>query len=58
MGRDLKKIKVQITLPEPIVSEIEEECKKTYLTKSAWFLKIVEIELAKKKGKKVIELDI
>lgn len=53
-----KKTKVQITLPEELVQEIENECNRDYLTKSAWFLKVVKAALEKKEKRRVIQLDI
>jgi metal-responsive CopG/Arc/MetJ family transcriptional regulator len=54
-----KKVKVQITLPEEIIEKIEEEIKKSYLSKSSWFLKLAQayFEQKNKSSKKVIELD-
>lgn len=59
---ETKSIKVQITLPENIVTMIEEEVKGTYSSKSFWFLKLLtehfEQKEKDKNKKKIISLDI
>lgn len=53
-----KNKKVQITLPDEIVQEIERELKESYLSKSGWFLKVAKEALDKRRKKKVLELNI
>lgn len=59
MTNKIEKVKVQITLPKKVFEQIEEELKKSYLSKSAWFLKAALSTLEKNDTpKKVINLDI
>lgn len=57
-----KGIKYQITIPKELSDRIEIDMEQTYLTKSAWFIKLAKEYLddrdKAKKGKKLIELDI
>lgn len=64
MSQD-NKIKVQIILPEDLVRRIEEDAKKQFHKKSAWFEKLashyfreLDREGKKSEGRKIIDLDI
>lgn len=59
-----KKIKIQITLPSPLVEKIDKETQVNYTNKSRWFEKIVNFYFENKdikeikRNKKIINLDI
>jgi metal-responsive CopG/Arc/MetJ family transcriptional regulator len=55
-----KTIKVQLTLPEEIVTKIDKEIAISFSTRSGWFLKIAleELKRSEQNVKKVIDLDI
>jgi Arc/MetJ-type ribon-helix-helix transcriptional regulator len=52
--------KIQLTLPEEVTIQIDEEIE-TFSTRSNWFLRVALEELKRRKGnetKKIIELNI
>jgi len=48
----MKTVKVQITIPDNIMSSIEESMRQNYLKKSDWFRQAAEYYLAYEKQKK------
>lgn len=57
---ETRAVKFQITLPKDIAQKVEEDIKKSYSSKSFWFLKIIteHYEQREKKNKNFISLDI
>lgn len=57
-----KGIKYQITIPKALADQIEADMEISYLTKSAWFIKLAKEYFERKdklkNGKKLIKLDI
>lgn len=55
-----KGIKYQITIPKELSERIEKDLEETYLSKTAWFIKLAKeyLDNKEKKTKKIIQLNI